>query len=174
MRRFISIVCVCFIIGLFTGCEPGQSGPNRGGGSETGQGILPDARDFELYNMDGTKVRLSDYKGKIIILNFFGTWCPPCKVEMPHFEEIAKEYSTDVEVIAVNVDGEPLKELQSFAGRTGITFKVLSINKRVSDLYGPIRSIPVTYIIDKNFKIARKFVGSRPKSVFVNYINELR
>jgi len=130
------------------------------------------ALDFTLKDINGDEVRLSDHSGKVIMLNFFATWCPPCKAEMPDFNEIQNEYKNDVKIIAVNVGGEALSKVQKFASRNNLTFTIALDDGRVSDLYGPIRGIPVTVIIDKDFNIAKKYVGMRTKEVFVKDIEE--
>lgn len=132
------------------------------------------AIDFTLTSISGNAVKLSDYKGKIIILNFFATWCPPCRMEMPDFNEIASEYKNEVEIIAVNVGGEDVSGVEKFAKSLSLSFNILMDDGKVSSSYGPIRAIPVTYIIDKNFNIAKQYIGARTKEAFVGDIEELR
>ena len=132
-----------------------------------------EAKDFELTDINGNAVKLSDHSGKIIILNFFATWCPPCRKEMPDFEEISKEYEGSVEVIAVNVGREDAGKVREFVKKQGLTFTVALDDGRVSALYGPIAAIPVTVVIDKDFNIARKYIGMRAKDVFLRDIEEL-
>jgi len=140
---------------------------------ENADGNISRTADFELEDINGRKFRLADYSGKIIILNFFATWCPPCKAEMPDFNEITREYANDVTIIAINVGNEPLSKVRSFAETNKLRFRVAMDDGYVSRLYGPIRAIPVTYVIDKNFNIARKYLGARTKAVFVKDIKEL-
>ncbi len=131
------------------------------------------AIDFRLDDINGNAVRLSDYSGKVIILNFFATWCPPCRVEIPDFNEISAEYENEVEIIAINIGRESISKVKDFAKRYNLRFIIAMDDGEVSRLYGPIRAIPVTFIIDKNFGIARKYIGSRSKEVFVRDIKEL-
>lgn len=137
------------------------------------QQLLRKAHDFGLQDIYGRGFRLSDYKGKVIILNFFATWCPPCREEMPFFNEIAEEYKDDVKVIAINVGGESLSRVKNFAERLNLGFTIAIDDTAVSNLYGPITAIPVTYIIDRDLNIARKFIGSRRKEVFIEEIKKL-
>jgi len=141
--------------------------------TENTDGEISRTADFELEDINGRKFKLSDYSGNVIILNFFATWCPPCKAEMPDFNEITREYANDVTIIAINVGKEPLSKVRSFVEANKLRFKVAMDNGYVSRLYGPIRAIPVTYVIDRNFNIARKYLGARTKEVFVKDINEL-
>jgi thiol-disulfide isomerase/thioredoxin len=134
---------------------------------------LEKARDFTLTDINGDKVTLSDYSGSIILLNFFATWCPPCRVEMPDFSRIQEEYPDDVKIIAVNVDNESHSKVHKFVQDNGINFTVAIDDGRASGLYGPIRGIPVTVIIDRDFNIAKRYLGMRPKEVFVEDIRAL-
>jgi len=131
------------------------------------------ATDFELKTIDDQTIRLSDYSGKVILLNFFATWCPPCLMEMPAFNEMSMEYKGALEVIAVNVGREPLSKVREFALANNLQFTIAMDDGKVSKLYGPIRGIPVTVIIDKDFNIAKKYIGARPKAVFVKDIEKL-
>ena len=129
--------------------------------------------DFALTDINGGPFRLSDYSGNVIILNFFATWCPPCREEMPAFNQISREYPNDVTVIAVNVGNEPLQSVSSFVSKYGLRFTVAMDDGSVGRLYGPIRAIPVTVVIGRDFNIARRIVGSRSKEAFVEIIKSL-
>lgn len=132
------------------------------------------APDFELKDINGATFRLSDYSGKVIILNFFATWCRPCLIEMPDFNEIEREYKNEIKVIAINVGRENPGRVRDFAESKKLKFTIAMDNGTVSRIYGPIRAIPVTVIIDKNFRIAKRYIGLRSKKVFVNDIKNLR
>ena len=86
-------------------------------------GIGVKAPDFELETLDGEKVKLSDYQGKKVILNFWATWCPPCKDEMPAMEKFHKKAGDDVVILAVNID--PHYDVKGYLDEMGITFPVL-------------------------------------------------
>lgn len=130
------------------------------------------APDFVLKDMDGKEVRLSDYKGKVVVLNFFASWCPPCRHEVPDFIELQKLYG-DKGVSFIGVALEDAGNAKNFKERFGINYPVLVDDGKASNIYGPIRSIPTTFIIDKNMKIVKFYIGSRSKDVFENDIKEL-
>lgn len=144
------------------------------GNAHAQQSMYGKAIDFRLDDINGNAVRLFDYSGKVIILNFFATWCPPCRTEMPDFNEISDEYENEVEVIAVNVGRESLSKVKDFAREYNLRFIIAMDDGEVSRLYGPIRAIPVTFVIDKNFGIARKYIGARSKEAFVRDIEQLK
>lgn len=163
MKRKTVFLTALFLSAFIVGC--GSTHAEKAGHGK--------AQDFELADINGKMVKLSDYSGKVIILNFFATWCPPCRMEMPDFDRIQKEYGKDVKVIAVNVGRESIEKVKEFARSNNLEFTIAMDDGAVSRLYGPIPGIPVTVIIDKNFNIARRYVGLRPKEVFVRDIKDL-
>ena len=116
--------------------------------------------DFTLPLLNGETVSLSDYKGKVVILNFWATWCPPCRAEMPSMETLYQRFKAQgLEILAVDI-GEDNATVQRFINNNRYTFPVLmDTNKRVSTLYG-IEAIPTSYIIDREGKIIAKITGS--------------
>ncbi len=120
-----------------------------------------DAPDFELENLAGESVRLSSLKGNVVFLNFWATWCPPCRAEMPSMQTLFEKFSDeDFEIIAIDLQ-ESKRTVTNFVEERDFTFPVV-IDKsgRVGGTYGA-RSIPTTYLIDKRGKAIGFLVGSR-------------
>jgi len=121
------------------------------------------AIDFELQNMDEENKKLSDYKGKVILLNFWATWCPPCIREMPSMERLHQQIDAkEFKVIAVN-QMEDIDQVFAFTGQLEIdpTFEILfDQDSKVSHKYS-VRGLPTTYLIDKDGKIRYRAVGGR-------------
>jgi peroxiredoxin len=121
------------------------------------------APDFELTTLDGKAVRLSDYQGKKVILNFWATWCPPCRAEMPHmqkyFEEQAKR--ENVEILAVNLTTKDrgLDKVQSFAREYELTFPIPMDKKGEIGSTYQAATIPTSYILDADGRVQNKIVG---------------
>jgi peroxiredoxin len=121
-----------------------------------GAGML--APDFTMKNLEGKEVSLKDYRGKKVMLNFWATWCPPCKEEMPAMERIYAEKSSEFEILAVNLD--PQNNVAGFVNDNKLTFPVLlDQNGQTQQTYAII-SIPTTFIIDENGIILEKQIGS--------------
>ena len=130
------------------------------------------APDVSLFDMDGNTVQLSDFKGKVIILNFFASWCPPCRQEIPDFIELQTQYAGQGFVM-IGVSLTPADNVKPFAEKMGINYTVLIGDDKAQAAYGLIRSIPTTFLIDKEFNIAQKYIGYRPREVFESGIKEL-
>lgn len=125
----------------------------------------PAVAEPRLQDMHGNTVRFSDFKGKVVILDFFAPWCPPCKQEIPDFVELQREYGDQgFTIVGVSLSGAP--EMQSFAQRFGINYPVLIDNGKAHLLYGPVRSIPTTLVLDRDLKVVKQYIGYTPKSVF--------
>ncbi|KIL75178.1 thiol-disulfide oxidoreductase ResA [Bacillus badius] len=122
-----------------------------------------EAPDFVLTDLAGETRQLSDYKGKGVFLNFWGSWCDPCKKEMPHMEKLAKEYkSQGVEVLAVNV-GDSELQTKKFAKQYGLTFPIaIDSTKEVQDAYN-ITPLPATFMISPDGKIEEIVIGGLVK-----------
>ena len=129
------------------------------------------APDFALENLDGDVVRLSDYKGKVVFLNFWATWCPPCRAEIPYFIELVDQYGEDgFIVLGVDLDPRDFSKVPGFVAQQGINYPVLYDTKRVSGMYGGIQSIPTTFVINRDGKVVEQIIGSRPKQVFESIV----
>jgi len=127
---------------------------------------------FTLTGLDGRPVSLSDFRGKVVVLDFWATWCPPCKREIPDFIDLQKEYgSKDLQIVGIALD-EPDK-VQAFARQNGMNYPVLLGTDDVAMRYGGIEGIPTTFVIDKSGKIVAKFEGFRPREVFETEIKKL-
>ncbi len=127
---------------------------------------------FTLADLNGKSVSLSDFHGKVVVLDFWATWCPPCRREIPDFIDLQKEYGPrGVQIVGIALD-EPEK-VQAFARQNGMNYPVLLGSDDVSMKYGGIEGIPTTFIIDKSGKIVNRFEGFRPREVFEAEIKQL-
>jgi|Deesub1362B_J571_1020462.scaffolds.fasta_scaffold01781_7 peroxiredoxin len=133
----------------------------------------PLAPDFELKDLEGKTVRLSDYRGKMVILNFWATWCPPCRMEIPSFIRLYDEFKDKgLVIIGVSLDREGKEVVQKFAANYKINYPVVMGDMNVVAAYGGISAIPTTFIINKNGRVVNRFVGLREESVFRSEIRK--
>lgn len=128
----------------------------------TDKSMPPDAStpfDFSLQDMTGKTVKLSDYTGKVVLLEFWATWCPPCRESVPGLEKLHKAYKDKgLVVLAVSVDNGGWDEVKSFIAQQGITYRVLKGTDEVSAEYR-VRSIPMTLLVNRTGKIAKRYLG---------------
>ncbi len=118
------------------------------------------APDFELVSLDGRKVKLSDFRGKAVVLNFWATWCAPCKVEMPWFVDLQKQYGNDgLEIVGVAMDDSDPQKIAQFASEMGVNYPVLLGTDKVSEAYGDVEYLPTTFYINRQGKIVGKVAG---------------
>ncbi len=134
------------------------------------------APDFALATMDGKTVRLSDYRGQIVFLNFWATWCPPCRNEMPAMEKLHKVMQGyDFVILAVSIDQATTYHVKSFVNKKRYSFPVLhDVTKEVAANYG-VSGIPTTLIVDKGGVIVSRLIGGRAwdSDKIVDYFKEL-
>lgn len=131
------------------------------------------APNFDLTSTNGKSIKLSDYRGKVVIVDFWATWCPPCRKGIPDLIELQKEFRNDLVVIGVSLDQDTKSDVVPFIKKYGINYPIVYGNNQVIMDYGSINAIPTSFIIDKNGKIVDKHIGLVPKSEYVNKIKEI-
>jgi peroxiredoxin len=155
----IFTVTLMLVVGRRAAQNRGDSGQLMSGRNPRGS-MAP---DFELKSTEGKTVRLSDYRGKAVLLNFWATWCPPCKIEMPWFVDLQKQYGAQgLQVIGVAMDDDADKEsakIGEFAHRMNLNYIVLLGNERVGDSYGGVEGLPTTFYIGRDGKIVAAVSG---------------
>jgi cytochrome c biogenesis protein CcmG/thiol:disulfide interchange protein DsbE len=130
------------------------------------------AADFTLKDADGASVKLSDYRGKVVLLNFWATWCGPCGVEVPWFTEFEQRYkSQGFAVLGVSMDEDGWPAVKPYVADHRINYRVLLGNDVVAQLYGGLDSLPTSFLIDKAGKVAfPPHIGLIGKNEYVNEI----
>jgi len=134
---------------------------------------LEPASDFELKSLDGRAVKLSDFRGKVVVLNFWATWCAPCRVETPWLVDLYRQYKErGLEVVGVSMDDGDQEHVSDFVKEMGINYTVLTGNHAVGDAYGGARFLPQTFFIDRDGKIIKHNFGIKNKSDLEDVIKQ--
>jgi peroxiredoxin len=132
------------------------------------------APDFALKDAAGKTVHLSDYKGKAVVLDFWATWCGPCKLEIPWFIQFERKYKDrGLEVVGVAMDDEGWQVVKPFVEQMKVNYRIVVGNDATADLYGGIEALPTTFLIDREGKIAAVHVGLAGKDEFENDIERI-
>ena len=169
--RFTAILSTALALGLFTaGC---------GGTAEVKAATLtPEkdrktAPDFKLKDADGKVVHLFDYRGKVVILDFWATWCGPCRIEIPSFVELQKRYASQgFTMIGISIDDSP-EPVVEFYKELQMNYPVAIGNDRLGELYGGLPGLPTTFVIGRDGRIYAKHVGAYDPRVFETEIKTL-
>jgi peroxiredoxin len=130
---------------------------------------------FTLKDVDGKPVKLADFKGKVVVLNFWATWCVPCRAEIPALVELQAKYAgSGLQVIGVSVD-DPAEKMKPFVGQYKINYPVLQAlgNDSILDTYGPMVVVPATVVIGRDGRICSKHVGPVTKEALEREIKGL-
>ncbi len=132
------------------------------------------ATPWTLKDVDGKTVNLSDYKGKIVVLNFWATWCPPCRAEIPDFTSLQKEYQgKGVVIIGLSVDTVQPSEVATFAKKQGMNYPIVMSTDEIAQKYGAADAIPVTIFIAPDGTIASTQVGMVDKDYLEKQVKAL-
>jgi peroxiredoxin len=132
------------------------------------------APDFELADGDGGVFRLSDYRGKVIALNFWATWCGPCKTEIPWLNELERKYShRGFAVVAISMDPQGWPVVTPFLANLNVNYRVLIGDHKISSRYGGVDVLPTTFLIDRHGGIAAVHVGRINKKAFEKSLDQM-
>ncbi len=131
-----------------------------GSGAATVAAKGHDAPDFVLTDLQGKTLKLSDLRGKAVVLNFWATWCPPCKAEIPLFVELQKRYGAQgLQIVGVSMDDGDQNDVEKFAAENSINYPILFGKEKVAEQYGGIEYLPTTFYIDRSGVVIARVFG---------------
>jgi thiol-disulfide isomerase/thioredoxin len=127
----------------------------------------PDAAPaFQLNDLEGKPLSLAEAKGKIVLLNFWATWCGPCRAEIPDLVDLQKRYSDKLQIIALATDEDDADEVRRFVLKSAINYRVAMTSDEVRRDYGGIAALPTSFVIDPQGRIVQKHVGLNDPSIY--------
>jgi thiol-disulfide isomerase/thioredoxin len=154
----------------------GQDFFKNWGGSDRAEIVGPALNkpvlDFTLNTLRGDRLGTEDLRGQPVLINFWATWCGPCRIEMPYFEEAHQKFGPDLVVMAVNID-EPSDQVQAFVDDLGLNFEILlDTGSKVKDLYR-ITAFPTTYLVDREGFFKAQHIGTLTRSQLFAYLEQV-
>lgn len=165
-RNPLIIVVVALVVAflLFVGFHMARRRGANGSSAQLNFKGQP-APDFELKSLDGKTVRLADFRGKAVLLNFWATWCQPCKIEMPWFVELQNKYGArGLQVVGIAMDDASEQDIAKFAKDMGVNYPVLIGKESVGDAYGGVQFLPTTFFLDRSGKVVDRVFGLKSRS----------
>lgn len=174
MNRFFSVWASLAFAGalLISGCG-GFSGDSSETANAASRKDPQPAPDFKLADVEGRELKLSDFKGQVVLLNFWATWCGPCKIEMPWFIDFQRKYKDQgFTVLAVSLD-DGWEPVRPFVKEFKLNFPVVLGDDDVADSFGGIAALPTTLIIDKDGVIVSRHTGLVSRSEYERDIEGL-
>jgi len=131
------------------------------------------APDFTVTDLDGRKLTLSHFKGKVVLLNFWATWCAPCRTEIPHFVEMQNKFGPEgLQVIGISMDDDA-KPVREFYQQYRLNYPVALGDDKLADRFGGVLGLPVNFIIDREGRVHSRYLGATDVSVFDSDVSYL-
>ena len=179
MKKFLIVIGMVCITGagialaMRSGSRQSPSG-RPGPPKDIGSQERTEVPDFQVTTLDGRSLQLSSLKGKVVMVDFWATWCPPCLEELPHFKELYDQYkSKGFEMIGISLDEEGPSPVASFLRAHDVSYPVAMGDDRLLQNFGGILGLPTTFLLDKNGRIAFRHIGYQDKQVFEKEIQQL-
>jgi thiol-disulfide isomerase/thioredoxin len=172
---FFAVVVVAIAGLLFAGKLMSRRNTVAAGALNAGAVIGVQAPDFELKVIDGNgkTMKLSDLRGKAVLVNFWATWCGPCKIEMPWFVKMQEKYGPDgLVIVGVAMDDSGEKTISDFAKQMKINYPIVQGTEKVGELYGGVEGLPTSFFLDRTGKIVDRQLGLASESVFMDAIKK--
>ena len=135
---------------LVFGCAPSPSADS---------GVLGVAPEFELQRIAGGDLKSADLKGKVVVIDFWATWCDPCKEEVPSYNQLADSIPPGAAMVSIAMDSGSFEQVKEWVGKLGIQYPVLMGKDNIDEKFGGLRGYPTTFVVGKDWKIYKKYEG---------------
>ncbi len=172
IKFFASAVVIVSLL-MFASCgeEKGKEEKRQTESTEKADSDCRKALDFVLKDTKGKEVRLSDFEGKVVVIDFWTTWCKYCVKEIPDLNNMYEEYRSEgLEIIGISLDQKGAAVVAPFLSKVTMNYTVLYGDQKVQNAFGGIRSLPTKFIIDRDGCIKERIVGYQSKNVILNKV----
>jgi len=167
-KLLLGLTAIAVVLGIYLVERSSRSGPLRLVSTE---GTF--APDFSLPQMNGGQLRLSSYRGKVVLLDFWATWCAPCREEIPRFVDLQNKFGNQgFQIIGVSMDDGP-EPVRDFYQSFHMNYPVVMGNAKIGELYGGVLGLPIAYVIGRDGRIYAKHIGATDVSIFEKEIVDL-
>ena len=154
---FAALLAVAVLAGCSTPAKPAQSVPQ-----------------FSLSSLEGKTVAMKDLTNKVVIVDFWATWCGPCREEIPHLNELYSELKgKGLEIVGISMDTDGTDGVKDFAREFRIQYPIVMGDEKVAESFGGIIGLPTTFVIDRQGKVAKKYIGLPPADDMRKIVKEL-
>lgn len=163
MKPFLTAVPLAAVMLWMTGCGKNESGAAGSAAVESASIALPVLRkapDWTLKDVDGREVKSADYKGKVVVVDFWATWCPPCRKELPEYVAMQKKYAgRGLVILGFSVDELPPADVKAFGEKMKINYPLLMADGATAEAFGGVEGLPTAFVIDREGNIRHVKVG---------------
>ena len=170
-----SFLLIAAAAAILSSCSGSKTAPTRSASYAKASKDRKPAPDFTLKDASGASVKLSDYRGKVVLLNFWATWCGPCVIEIPWFQEFEQQWkSKGFEVVGVSMDEDGWSAVKPYITAHKLNYRILLGNDSVGQLYGGLDALPTTFLIDRDGRFAfPPHIGLAGKNEYSSEIESL-
>ena len=131
------------------------------------------APSFAAKDLTGRTISPSDFKGKVVLLNFWATWCPPCREEIPELISLQAQYKDRLQIIGVSEDDDPPEKVEQFAQKNGMNYPTVMATQAITDAYGGVPALPTNFVIDQQGRVLQRHTGVYPIDTYVDEVRAL-
>jgi thiol-disulfide isomerase/thioredoxin len=131
------------------------------------------APSFQAKDLSGNTVSSADWKGKVVLMNFWATWCPPCREEIPELISLQKQYKDRLQIVGISEDDDPPEKVLQFVQKAGMNYPVVMATTELTDAYGGVPALPTSFVIDPQGRVVQRHTGEYPIETYVQEIRAL-
>jgi thiol-disulfide isomerase/thioredoxin len=128
---------------------------------------------FEAKDLAGQKISTAEFKGKVVLLNFWATWCPPCREEIPELISLQTQYKDRLQIIGVSEDDDAPEKVQQFAQKNGMNYPIVMATQQITDAYGGVPALPTNFVIDPQGRVMQRHTGVYPIDTYIGEVRAL-